>query len=564
MLAVRRPRFQRRGAQLTGRDSELDHLLGCWGETLLGRGQVVLISGEGGIGKSLLIHSLEERIADSPHATLEFGCSPLTQGSAFQPVVQLLERQMGLHDDDPPALRVEKVEERLAAVPGLELPAVVPCLTPLLGLPESTRFPLPHIGPERQRELTLQALAAPIVALARQRPLLLLGEDLHWSDPSTLELLGRLIEEAPSRRVLVLLTFRQEFAPPWGGRPGVSALALERLSPESTLAVVRGAAAGTRDLPGEVIELLVERADGVPLFAEELARSVVEAGVTGWSSAMADASPVPLHIPSTLQDSLMARLDRLGPGKQVAQLAAVLGRTFGDTLIEAVSDLDPDTLREGLARLVDAEILHQSGQPPRVSYAFKHTLLQDTAYESQLRSRRRECHTRIARTLRERFPQRAAAEPEVVARHCAAGGLVAEAIEAYRQAGDQAVARFAYQEAQSYFAQALALLDKLPEDATRRATEIDVRLAQAAPLGALRGYEDPELVASIRRVEELVGALGTGPQQVPGLLKLALLHTNQLARAHAYADALLNVVGPLGIPPLEMAGYILRGTGAIV
>jgi hypothetical protein len=152
----------------------------------------------------------------------------------------------------------------------------------------------------------------------------------------------------------------------------------------------------------------------------------------------------------------------------------------------------------------------------------------------------------------------------VVARHCAAGGLVAEAIEAYRQAGDQAVARFAYQEAQSYFAQALALLDKLPEDATRRATEIDVRLAQAAPLGALRGYEDPELVASIRRVEELVGALGTGPQQVPGLLKLALLHTNQLARAHAYADALLNVVGPLGIPPLEMAGYILRGTGAIV
>jgi class 3 adenylate cyclase len=561
------PRYRgyRSRTPLRGRDRELDHLLGCWTQAVEGRGQVVLVSGEAGIGKSRLVHTVGERIADSPHVTLGLDCSPHTQGSAFQPLIELFGRLLGFLDDDPPALRLEKLEDRLAGIPGLDLPRVVPYLAPLLGLPESERFPLPHIGPELQRELTLQALTAPIIALARQQPLLVLCEDLHWSDPSTLELLGRLIEEAASLRVLVLLTFRKEFAPPWGARPGASALVLERLSRESTLEVVRGAVTIMSGLSSEVIDLLVERADGVPLFAEELVRSVMEAGVPARSQAIADASrAAPLQVPSTLQDSLMARLDRLGSGKQVAQLAAVLGRTFGYALIEAVSDLDRDELRDGLARLVGAEILYQSGHPPRSSYTFKHSLLQDTAYESQLRSRRRELHARVATTLRERFPQRAAAEPEVIARHCTAGGLLPDAIEAYRQAGDQAAARLAYQEAQRYFAHALELLSTLPEDAARHAKEIELRVAQAAPLGALRGYKAPELVASIERVDALLAAIGTGPQQIPGLLKLAVLHTNQMPRARAYADALLGVVEPLGLAPLQMAGYILRGSGAIV
>jgi class 3 adenylate cyclase/tetratricopeptide (TPR) repeat protein len=557
------PRFHGRGSptSLRGRDAELLHLLGCWRHAVEGRGQVVLVSGEAGIGKSRLVHSVGQRIADSPHFSLELCCSPYTQGSAFQPLIELLEHDLGFVDDDPPALRLGKLEDWLGGMPGLELARVVPYLALLLGLPESERFPLAHIGPELQRELTLEAVAAPIIALARQQPVLLLCEDLHWGDPSTLEVLGRLISKVASLHVLLLLTFRKEFAPPWGKRPGMSALVLERLSRENTLEVVRGAIESASGLSSEVIELLVERADGVPLFAEELTRSVVEAGVPARPGA---PRATHLQIPSTLQDSLMARLDRLGSGKQVAQLAAVLGRTFSYALIEAVSELDLDALHDGLSRLVDAEILYRSGEPPRCFYTFKHALLQDTAYESLLRTRRRALHTRVAITLRERFPQRAAAEPEVVARHCAAAGLVPEAIEAYRQAGDQAAARLAYQEAQSYFAQALELLSTLPDDAARRTTEIDLRLAQAAPLGALRGYEDPELMAAIERVDELLAAIGTGPQQIPGLLKLAVLHTNKLRRARAYADALLSVVEPLGLAPLQMAGYILRGTGAIV
>ncbi len=557
------PRVRGRASRtpLRGRDGELAHLLGCWSRAVEGCGQVVLVSGEAGIGKSRLVHSVRERIADSPHSTLELGCSPHTEGSAFHPLLELLERQLGFLDDDPPELRLEKLEAWLTGLPGLEAARVVPYLATLLGLPESARFPVEPVGPELQRERTLQALAAPIRALAVQQPLLMLCEDLHWSDPSTLEVLGRLIAEAEARRVLLLVTFRKEFVPPWDRHPGMTALALERLSRESTLEVVRGAVESATGLSSEVIELLVARADGVPLFAEELTRSVVEAGTLARPDAVRDAQ---WQVPSTLQDSLMARLDRLGSGKQVAQLAAVLGRTFGFALIEAVSDLELGALREGLSRLVDAEILFQTDDPPRSSYSFKHALLQDTAYESLLRSRRRELHTRIARTLRERFPQRAAAEPEVVARHFAAGGLAAEAVDAYRQAGEQAVARFAYQEAQSYFAQALELLATLPEDDARRAAEIDLRLAQAAPLGALRGYEDRELVASIARVEALLAAIGTGPQQIPGLLRLAVLHTNRLPRARAYADALLGVVEPLGLAPLQMAGYILRGTGSIV
>jgi tetratricopeptide (TPR) repeat protein len=329
--------------------------------------------------------------------------------------------------------------------------------------------------------------------------------------------------------------------------------------------VVQAAAGAAGQLPAEVIEILVERADGVPLFAEELVRSVVESGARGRAEGGAEASSdaAYLQIPSTLQDSLMARLDRLGAGKQVAQIAAALGRTFSHALIEAVAELDPGELRWGLAELVDAEILYQSGAPPRSSYTFKHALLQDTAYESQLKSRRRELHARIAATMKEQFPQRVVAEPEVIARHCAAGGLVPEAAEHYKQAGDQAVARLAYREAHGYFARALELLGALPETAGRHAKEIDLRMAQAAPLGALRGYEDPEFLASIARTEQLIEAVGPGPQQIPGLLRLMLLHTNQLPRARAYANSLLAVVEPLGIAPLRVAGYMIRGTGAL-
>lgn len=260
----------------------------------------------------------------------------------------------------------------------------------------------------------------------------------------------------------------------------------------------------------------------------------------------------------------MARLDRLGSGRSVAQLAAALGRSFGYALIEAVAELPQAPLVEGLAQLVDAEILFQTGAPPRSNYTFKHALLQDTAYGSLLRSRRRELHARIAGVLRERFPQRAAAEPDLIGHHCAAGGLTSEAVDAYRLAGEQAMRQAAYHEAGGHCARALVLLATLPEDAARHAKEIEVRLSQLGPLVAQKGYDAAEVLSSVQRTDALLEAIGTGPQQIPGLLRLMTLHTNRMDRAREYAKALLDVVEPLGIAPLCMAGYIVRGTSATV
>lgn len=560
------PRFRTSGplTPLTGRQRELALLIQGYERALDGAGEAMLVTGEPGIGKSRLLHGFRERIAGSPHFALALACSPWTAGSAFQPLVELLERGLDFSEDDDPALRLEKLEDRLTGIPGLALEEVVPYLALLLGLPESERFPLEHTGPELQRERTLEALVAPLVALAHRQPLLVVCEDLHWSDPSTLELLGRLIERAPGLRMLAVMTARPEFKPPWPGGPHVSELALRRLERGDTRSIVRAVAGAARPLPDDVVNLLAERADGVPLFAEELARAASESGAgaeSGWLEP-ADGG-APRRVPTTLQDSLMARLDRLGAGKRVAQVAAALGRTFGHALIEAVAELEPARLELGLAQLVDAGILQRSGEPPRSSYTFRHALIQDTAYHSQLRSRRRELHARIAAVLRERFPQRVVAEPEVIARHFAAAGQPAEAVEHYRQAGDQAAARVAYREAHGYFARALELLATLPEDAARDAREIDLRMAQAAALAALRGYEDPELAASIARTERLCEKLGPGPQRIPGLLKLMVFHTHALPRAREWAKALLAEVEPLGIAPLQVAGYVIRGTGAL-
>jgi class 3 adenylate cyclase/tetratricopeptide (TPR) repeat protein len=553
---------------LEGRDRELRHLLDCWEPVQKGEGRLVVVSGEAGIGKSRLLHALREKLAGTPHFTLELGCSAYTSGSAFEPAVDLLELGLGFSEQDTHDQRLAKLEQRLGLLPGLRLEAVVPYLAPLLGLPPSARFPLEYMAPALQRDKTLEALLAPILALASRQPLLIACEDLHWSDPSTLELLGRLIDRAPALPMLIVLTFRPDFQPPWSlARPHASSLALSRLTRAHTRSIIEVVAGPGGALPSRLLDQLVERADGVPLFAEELARSIVrpqpanrrKPGGGVRAQALAPA------IPATLQGSLMARLDRLGEAKQVAQLAAIVGRAFSYALIEAIADTEITALRASLALLVDEGILLQRGIPPESSYVFRHALLQDTAYESQLKSRRHALHARIARILEEHFPQRVAAEPALMARHCAEGGLVREAVEYFKQAGKQAVARLSNAEAVDYFSQALDQLASLPEDDARHQKEVELRLALGGPLAALRGYDDPEVIASCARSEELCDRIGSGPQQLGALLGLTLYHINcgHLQRARVYAESLLRIAEPLGIPALRVAGHMIRGTASI-
>jgi TOMM system kinase/cyclase fusion protein len=533
-----------------GRQAELGTLLASWERTQEGEGQTVVVSGDAGVGKSRLVYQLRGPLTSVPHTWLECRGTPYTEGTPFYPVIELLQQSLAFTPDDTAARKVEKLERSLMPMK-FALDEAVPLIAEFLSLPGPEGYRSPQLSPDLQRRKTIELLAAWILALAESQPLVLLAEDLHWFDPSSLELLGRVVEQIPTARVLLVGTARPEFAAPWPVPWNATTLQLTRLTKREAREMV--AALGGDQLPTQTVETLVARADGMPLYIEELTKAVKEPGAPSVNS-----------IPPTLADTLMARLDRLSSAKEVAQGAAVLGREFPYTLLAAVTDMAETALHRELGRLVEAEIFFARGEPPSAMYTFKHALVQEAAYESLLKRTRRQLHARVATTLRERFPQRAAAEPEVLARHCEAGGLLPEAIEAYRQAGDHAAARLAYQEAQSYFAQALELVSKLPEDPARHAKEIDLRLAHAAPLGAVRGYEDPDLVASIDRVERLLAAIGPGPQQIPGLLKLAMLHTNQLPRAYAYANALLGVVEPLGIAPLQMAGYILRGTGAMV
>jgi class 3 adenylate cyclase len=551
-------------APLAGRDRELGLLLDRWEEAKDGRGQVVTLAGEPGIGKSRLLRELRERIAADPHTELDYYCSSLATGSAFQPVVELYEQGAAFEESDDPSARLAKLEQTLAAVPGLELSQTLPYLAALLGLPAHARFPLEHVAPEVQRERTLRALVAPLLKMERMQPLVLLFEDLHWADPSTLELIGRLVEQAPTLRLFVVLTFRPSFAALWlRGRSYVTPIVLTRLGKRATQQLI--AACAGLSLPASVLEDIAERADGVPLFAEELVRSVVESGaVTAGDGRFELRGRIAeLSIPTTLQSSLMARLDRLAHAKHIAQIGATLGREFSHALIEAVSDAPPGQLARGLEELVAAEVLFRRGTPPDASYTFKHALLQDTAYESQLKSRRRELHARTANALAERFAARVAAEPQVMARHCAEGGLSARAIDHYELAAKQALARLANAEAIDDYGRALDLLATQPESPERAQREISLRLELSSPLMS-RGDEHADVVANCERIEALCESLPPGPARLPALVGQAVLHQSRgnLARASRWAHELLEVADALAIEPLQLAAHALIGVAA--
>jgi class 3 adenylate cyclase/tetratricopeptide (TPR) repeat protein len=552
-------------SRLVGRDHELGLLAARFEQVCEGAGQVVIVRGDAGVGKSRLLRSFRERMAESPHTELSAQCSSYDADNAFHPVVDILREGFAFGPSETTERKIDLLE-RAFVFPGVDLAETVPFLASLLAVPQSPRFPLLDMAPELQRSKTLEALVSVALGVCELQPLLFVVEDVHWADPSTLEFISLLADRLAGSRVLLLLTARLEFEPPksfQGSR--TSTIALSRLSARESASLVHAVAG--REMPEAVVDEIVGRADGVPLYVEELTRAVLDGGLleARGDGFVLTGSVEDLGIPATLQDSLMARLDRLSSTKAVAQVAAALGRDFDYALIEAVAPLDVPSLRTALAQLVAAEVLTQRGALPGASFSFRHSLMVDIAHQSQLLSTRRELHARIADAIESRFPERAQERPEEMVRHCIQAGLAAKAVEYSDRAASRARARFAHREAAEHFRRALEQLAQLPPAAERDTREIALQLGLGNERTSLHGLNDPRTLAAYARVRALNDGLGEGPQQLPGWIGIAT-HAMQASTFPQLIEAGLNILRiaePLPVPPLHALGHLLSGIGAM-
>jgi class 3 adenylate cyclase/predicted ATPase len=486
---------------LVGRDEEIDLLLRRWGDAKAGDGQVVLVSGEPGIGKSRIVAALAERLRDEPHLRLRYFCSPYHQDSALFPFIDQVGRAAGFARDDPPAARLAKLEAvlALAAPPGED----VALIADLLSLPPSEHHPLPSLSPQRKKEKTLEALIRQLGGLAHEQPVLMVFEDAHWIDPTSRELLDLTVERVCALPVLSIVTARPEFQPPWSGQPQVTMLALNRLDRRDRTALVEQIAGG-KSLPHDVVAQIAERTDGVPLFVEELTKSVLEIGVSL------------VGIPTTLHDSLMARLDRLASVRLVAQIGAAIGREFSYQLLHAVSRVPDDELKAALARLVASELVFQRRIPPDAVYSFKHALVQDAAHGSLLRSTRQQLHAQIAEALEIQSPELMESQPELFARHYAEAGLAEKSVDFWGKAGGRSTARSAMAEAAAQYQNGLDQLALLPTTPERQRQELELRSGLGEALIAIKGMAAPETGGAYARARELWEQLGS-PSEFLGI-----------------------------------------------
>jgi class 3 adenylate cyclase/predicted ATPase len=494
-----------RGSTLTpliGRDEEIDLLLRRWARAKAGNGQIVLVSGEPGIGKSRITGELEERLRAEPHLHLRYFCSPYCRDSALYPFIDQLWHAAKFAHDDPPAARLEKLEALLARSAPPE--DDVALLADLISLRASERHQLPNLSPQRKKERTLDALLRQLEGLARRQPVLMVFEDAHWIDPTSRELLDLTVERVRRLPVLLIVTFRPEFQPVWTGQSQVTMLALNRLDRRDRTALVKQIAGG-KTLPDEVIDQISERTDGVPLFVEELTKSVLESGVT------------PPGIPTTLHDSLMARLDRLGSERQVAQIGAAIGREFPYELLCAVAGIAEDELQAALTRLVASELVFQRGMPPDAVYSFKHALVQDAAHGSMLRSSRQRLHAQIAEALEAHSPDVVDSQPELLAQHYAEAGLVEKSVAYWSKAGHSSAAHSAMAEAAAQFQKGLDQLALFPDTPDRQRRELEFCSALGAVMVAVKGYAAQETGQVYGRARELWEQLGSPAEflQVP-------------------------------------------------
>jgi predicted ATPase/class 3 adenylate cyclase len=493
---------------LVGRDEEIDLLLRRWDSARASAGQVVLVSGEAGIGKSRITAALAERLHAEPHLRLRYFCLPYHQDSALFPFIDQLARAAGFTRDDLPASRLVKLEALLAgAAPPEEDVAL---LADLLSLPSSGHHPLPKLSPQRKKDRTLEALIRQLEGLTRLQPVVMVFEDAHWIDPTSRELLDLTVERVRSLPVLLIVTFRSEFQMPWTGQPQVTMLALNRLDRHDRTVLVEQIAGG-KALPDEVVDQIADRTDGVPLFVEELTKSVLESGLLREEGDryVLDGALPPFAIPTTLHDSLMARLDRLASVRLVAQTGAAIGRQFSYELLLAVSRLPENELQAALARLVASELVFQRGTPPDAVYSFKHALVQDAAHGSLLRSSRLQLHAQIVQALETDSPEMMETQPELFAQHYAEAGLVEKSVACWAKAGHRSAARSAMAEAAAQFRKGLDQLVLLPDDQKRQRQELRFRSALSTVLHAVKGHAAPETghaYAQAREVWEKAGS----------------------------------------------------------
>jgi predicted ATPase/class 3 adenylate cyclase len=548
---------------LVGRETELALLLDRWQRAKQGAGQVVLISAEPGIGKSRLISALEqERLrAEPPYTRLRYFCSPHHTDSALHPIITQLERAAAFAHEDTPDAKLDKLEMLLAAT---STPAEdVTLLADLLSIPTAERYPPPNLTPQRKREKTLEALFGQLAALARQQPLLVVFEDVHWIDPSSRDLLQLVVEQMPRMPALLLITFRPEFQPPsWTGQAHVKTLALRRLD-RGEGAVMVERIARDKALPGEIVDQIVAKTDGVPLFVEELTKMILESGLLKEQEDRYELTgPLPpLAIPATLHDSLTARLDRLSTIKNLAQLGATLGREFSYALLKAVSPWDEQTLCRGLGQLVEADFLYQQGLPPQATYAFRHALIQDAAYQLLLKSTRQQYHQRIAQVLEAQFPDIVETQPESLARHYTEAGLAAQAVCYWQRAGERSNARSAHVEAVVHCAKGLEVLQSLPETPERAQHELLLQTTLGPALMATKGYVAPEVEASYNRALTLCRQVGETPRlfvTLMGLWQFYLVRARHKT-ARELGDRLLNLAENVGDPALLVQAHRALG-----
>jgi class 3 adenylate cyclase/predicted ATPase len=526
----------RRLTPLVDREHELAILMERWAWAREGDGQVVLLEGEPGIGKSRLIRALRDELSGEPHVTLSHFCSPNHTNSALYPIISQLERAAGLASDDGAEGRLAKLEALLRQATD-RLDEAVPLIAPLLGIPAGDRYPVLSLSPQRRKQRTLEVLMNQLTGLARDRPVLVLYDDLHWVDLSTLELLSLVVEDVRTLPVLMVLNYRPEFSAPWTGKIHVAALPLNRLGQRHGAAMVTRLT-GRKALPNEVLGQIIAKTDGVPLFIEELTKTVLESDlVADHGDHYELRRPLSaLAIPDSLQDSLTARLDRLGRVKEVAQIAAVIGRDFSYELLAAIAPLPEAELRAALARLVETEFLYCRGAPPDALYTFKHALVQETAYNAVLRGRRQQLHARIGRTLAADFPEVMKTRPELVAYHCTEGGLDDEAVELWRAAGELAMSRSAAHEAVAHLTSALEALARLPASGDRNRTEIGLQTDLGAALIAARGFAAPETGRAYGRAWQLCREQDLDAEHLPVLFGRWIHYT-----ARAELDAGLEV-----------------------
>jgi class 3 adenylate cyclase/predicted ATPase len=528
---------------LVGREEESELLLRRWLRAKSGEGQVVLLSGEAGIGKSRLTAALLEGVTAEPHTRLRYFCSPQHTDSAFYPIIGQMERAAGLVPDDTPQARLDKLDAMLARTSTSAGDAAL--ITEMLSLPNDGRYPAVQLTPEQRRQRTLDALISQLQALTRSSPVLMTFEDAHWSDPTSLEAFGRSVDGIATLRVMLIVTFRPEFDPPWIGRPHVTALTINRLAQREAGTIIDHLV-GSHALPASIRQDIIDRTDGIPLFVEEMTKAVLEAESEDAVERIAAAVPLPaLAVPASLHASLMARLDRLGAAKEVAQIGAAIGRTFSHSLLAAVANQPEVELESAIDRLIAAGLLFRQGVPPHATYLFKHALVRDTAYGTLLRRPRAALHARIADTLESQFPDVAERQPELLARHCTEAGLIDKAAALWGKAGQRSLERSALIEAAEQLTRALAQIAILPGTPALRREQIKLQVALITPLMHVKGYAASETKAAAERARVLIEqaeTLGESPEDP--LLLFSVLHSFWTANFVAFnGDALRELAG---------------------